>query len=107
MGDAIPPGRPFLDRRPRPGDSKAVLAPGGAPPAASPEPQPAGVLMSASPSSELLSRVSGLTRQELVALVRADQRRCWLRGERVPVEAYRDRLPRLRQDPEALREVVC
>src|SRR5262249_18926597 len=38
--------------------------------------------------------------------LRADQRERWRRGERVPAEAYRERLPALRQDPDTFLDLV-
>src|SRR5262245_19616421 len=42
----------------------------------------------------------------LAALLRQDQRRRWLRGERVPVEDYLERYPALRADADAVLELA-
>ncbi|HEY1381001.1 MAG TPA: tetratricopeptide repeat protein [Gemmataceae bacterium] len=47
-----------------------------------------------------------LPRAELLALLRADQRLRWRRGERIAVEAYPERLPFLRDDIDALLDLV-
>src|SRR5437016_40001 len=47
-----------------------------------------------------------LPRGELLSLLRADQRRRWRRGERVAVEAYPERLLFLRDDNDALLDLV-
>ncbi len=47
-----------------------------------------------------------LPRPQLLALLRADQRRRWLRGQRVRVEDYRDGIPRLGDDPDALLDLI-
>ncbi len=41
-----------------------------------------------------------------LALLQADQRQRWQRGEPLPVEAYLDRHPVLREDPEALLDLI-
>jgi tetratricopeptide (TPR) repeat protein len=46
------------------------------------------------------------TPPELVAHLRADQRQRWLRGERFLAEDYRDQVPALRANPEALLHLV-
>jgi tetratricopeptide (TPR) repeat protein len=55
-----------------------------------------------------LSALTGLSAGAggLAAALRADQRRRWLRGRRVPVETYRDRVPGLAGDPGALLALI-
>jgi tetratricopeptide (TPR) repeat protein len=58
-----------------------------------------------------LSDLSGLSAEPgpggLSVVLRADQRRRWLRGCRVPVEAYREQVPRLTGDRDALLDLIC
>jgi WD40 repeat protein len=53
-----------------------------------------------------LTQLANLKSADLLALLLADQRRCWRRGERVAVEVYRDRLPQLRQDDDILLDLI-
>src|SRR5262249_40484949 len=53
------------------------------------------------------SLASGLHPRELAALAHLDQARRWAQGERPLVEAYLERYPALRTDPEALLDLVC
>jgi tetratricopeptide (TPR) repeat protein/tRNA A-37 threonylcarbamoyl transferase component Bud32 len=46
-------------------------------------------------------------REERLGLVRAEQARCWRRGERVLAEALLEREAGLRDDPRAVLELVC
>ena len=55
---------------------------------------------------ELLAQLQALAGAYPMALLLADQRRCWLRGERVPAETYRERPPRLQADDELFPDVV-
>src|SRR4051812_49037076 len=48
----------------------------------------------------------GLRRNELVALLRAEQQRLWRRGEPILVETYLERHPTLDDDPEAILHLV-
>jgi len=41
-----------------------------------------------------------------IAMLRADQRERWLRGEQVPVESYQGRHPALLAEPEALLDLI-
>src|SRR5262249_49654986 len=43
---------------------------------------------------------------QLVERLEEKQRACWLRGERVPVEAYLEQHPRLRCEPEAIVDLI-
>src|SRR5213080_4324026 len=58
------------------------------------------------PTQEGQSLTGQLSGVDLAALVRADQRSRWLRGERVPAEAYLERLPALAGYPGALTELI-
>jgi WD40 repeat protein/tetratricopeptide (TPR) repeat protein/tRNA A-37 threonylcarbamoyl transferase component Bud32 len=58
------------------------------------------------PLSQLASEVDALGGADLVALLLADQRRCWRRGQQVRAEVYREHLPRLRQDDGLLLELL-
>src|SRR5256885_15985152 len=51
--------------------------------------------------SDLAVAAKQLSGAEVVALARADQRRCWLAGQRPSVEAYLEQLPALREHPGA------
>jgi hypothetical protein len=50
---------------------------------------------------------SGLPPRELAALVHLDQARRWARGECLSVDAYLEKHPALRADPEALLDLLC
>src|SRR5256885_13552059 len=54
----------------------------------------------------LLGRASERGRMQFLTLVRADQLRRWQCGERVLVEHYLERLPRLGDDTEALLDLI-
>jgi serine/threonine-protein kinase len=61
------------------------------------------------PGLSLVGRLNGagsLGRLELIALLRADQLQRWQRGQRVPVEAYLEDVPALRDDPELAIDLV-
>jgi WD40 repeat protein len=64
----------------------------------------------ASPDSHELpsavQRLADLGGASLLALLLADQRRCWGRGQRVLAEVYCRHLPRLRQDDDLLFDLV-
>src|SRR5947199_94526 len=53
-----------------------------------------------------LADLSAASAGGLGSALRADQRRRWLRGCRVPVEAYRRRVPALAGDPDALLDLI-
>jgi hypothetical protein len=54
----------------------------------------------------VLAVAQSLSRAEVVALLRADQLKRWQRGERVPLEAYLEHLPGLRDSDEVLLDLV-
>jgi tRNA A-37 threonylcarbamoyl transferase component Bud32 len=56
--------------------------------------------------SHLRAQLAGLDNAGLLALLRADQRRCWQAGQRLLAEAYRRRLPRLQQDDQLFLDLV-
>src|SRR5262245_55765819 len=58
------------------------------------------------PWASLLAHLPALSGRGLAALLYDHQRRCWGRGQGVPAEDYRDRLPLLREDDELLLDVV-
>src|SRR5262249_42610142 len=49
---------------------------------------------------------TSLTRDRLLSLLRADQRRRWHQGQRVSAESYRDHVRLLRDDPDALIDLI-
>jgi WD40 repeat protein/tetratricopeptide (TPR) repeat protein len=56
--------------------------------------------------TDLRAQLADLDAAALLALLRADQRRCWQRGERLGAEVYRERLPRLQQDESVFLDLV-
>src|SRR5688572_14621624 len=50
--------------------------------------------------------LEAMPRSVLLTLLRSDQRWRWRQGQRVAVEAYVNRLPRLRDDPEAVLDLA-
>jgi hypothetical protein len=55
---------------------------------------------------DLVAQAGRVSRAELVALVRADQRRRWPRGQRLPAEAYLEQFPTLKADEEAAVDLI-
>jgi WD40 repeat protein/tRNA A-37 threonylcarbamoyl transferase component Bud32 len=58
------------------------------------------------PDSLTLDTLSGVSRTEMVGLIRAHQRRRWQLGDRISVEDYLQRFVQLRSDGEALLDLV-
>src|SRR5262245_19341481 len=52
------------------------------------------------------SDVAGLSRTEVLDLVRTSQRRAWQRGERPLIEDYLQRLPALQAHPDAVLDLL-
>jgi eukaryotic-like serine/threonine-protein kinase len=73
---------------------------------------PADVKFASSPGTgglsipTLLPQGADLSRDEMLAVVRADQLRRWPRGEPVLVESYVRQVPALGSDPEALLDLI-
>jgi WD40 repeat protein len=67
-----------------------------------PDPLPNNPSSSPTPSLEHLTGLLGVA---LGALLRADQSRCWQRGERPAAEDYLRRVPALADDHEALLDL--
>src|SRR5438270_12752727 len=59
-----------------------------------------------STSLQDLAGSGAANRGEWLAVIRADQRRRWLRGRPLPLEAYLANLPALADDPAALLDLV-
>ena len=57
-------------------------------------------------SASLLARAVGMARPDLLRVLKEDQRRRWSRGERLPVEVYREQVPTLREDTEGFLDLV-
>jgi hypothetical protein len=58
------------------------------------------------PPSPAADTAGELDRLQLAALLRADQQKCWQRGERPLLEAYLRRYPAVRDDPARLLDLV-
>ena len=54
----------------------------------------------------VLGRAADLDRPHLLALLRNDQRQRWQQGQRLLVETYLEQEPRLRQDDEAVLDLL-